>query len=154
MPRSKSRRLEPVARVTSHREQEAMRALGQARQRLAAQEQRLSELREYRDDYQRRLQQRGAQGIDVGALHEYRRFVGQLDTAIRQQEEQVARARQACADCEAHWQARRIRSQAMDKAVARSQATEQQAQAKREQGETDERAGCARDTDTGSDESR
>lgn len=155
MSKRKSRRLEPVARVTSHHEQEAMRALGQARQALEEQVRKLGELREYRSDYQQRLQHRGEQGIDIGVLQEYRRFVERLDVAVRQQEEQVVQARQACAVCEAHWQDRRIRSRAMDKAVARSREAEQHIQARREQDETDETAGRISASDaTSGDDSR
>ena len=56
---TKSKRLEPVARIAENRERRAATELAKARQRLEEQEARLRELTSYRDDYSRRFQEAG-----------------------------------------------------------------------------------------------
>ncbi|MFN2308639.1 MAG: flagellar export protein FliJ [Gammaproteobacteria bacterium] len=135
---TRSKRMQPVVEVTALREREAARRLGELLQREQADEQRLQELTQYRDDYTRQF----ASGTSLGAarLQDYRIFLGRLNQAIVQQQAVVERARQACAAQRAHWLALQTRVQALDKVVTRYRDRERSDQDRREQGESDQRA--------------
>ena len=89
---TRSKRMDPVLRVAEHRERNAARLLGESRQRLEQQRQRLQELLDYREEYSRRFQQTGSGGMDMKQLHEYRAFLGRLNDAVAHQHKTVAKA--------------------------------------------------------------
>jgi flagellar FliJ protein len=137
---SKSKRLEPVKQLSESREQDAARALGQSNQALLAEEQRLVELQQYRDEYHNYVQQKGAAGVMASKLLELQRFLGNLNQAIEQQKRVVERARQEQAQVKHSWQQARGKHQAMNKVIERYRQDEQLAADKREQKEIDEHA--------------
>ena len=135
-PRSK--RMQPVAGIADEREQEAARHYGESQRALAEQENRLRELIAYREEYVRNLQARSFQGMRVGNMNDYRRFIRQLEHNIRLQEQQVAAFREACEHRRRLWMETRTHARAIDKAIHRFRQQENRLRDKREQAETDE----------------
>jgi len=136
----KSQRLEPVAKVAESREQQAARALGQAQALLNQAEQRLAELKNYKEEYLRRFHTQGSRGMNAAQMEDYRRFLGKLDIAIGQQQQAVDQAANRVETQRQHWFERRGKTRALDKVVERYQADEQRRADLMEQSEQDERA--------------
>ena len=80
-----SERLGSVRRLNESRELSAARALGRSVRRVREQEQRLSELERYREEYRRQLEEMGAGGVVAARLQEMRGFLHNLDLAIEGQ---------------------------------------------------------------------
>jgi len=91
-------RLKPLLEHARHRLDAAERLLRMLRRRMDAASLRLQELVQYRQDYRQRYTGSGASGMDIHLLRDYQLFMLKLETAIQQQEGEVAR-------CEAGWQA-------------------------------------------------
>ena len=60
---SRSKRLQPVQRITEAREKDAAKELGECQLQLLLQQQQLSELENYREEYRRHYQQSGSAGL-------------------------------------------------------------------------------------------
>lgn len=136
----KSERLEPVIKVAETREQQAARALGQAQMQLNQAEQRLSELKTYKEEYLRRFHAQGSRGMSAAQMEDYRRFLAKLDAAIAQQQQVVAQAARFVEAKRGQWHERHGKTRALDKVVERYQADEQRRDDRKEQSEQDERA--------------
>ncbi len=144
----KSERMKPVVKVTASKENEAARALGQSNRELQEQEQRLSELEKYRDEYTRYCQQKGSDGISAARFIELQRFLNNLNRAVEQQKQLVEMTQQACAVKKNQWQQARSRTRAMDTVVDRYRQQERRQAERREQKEVDE-AGQRTETEKG-----
>ena len=138
----KSQRLEPVVKVAENREQQAARALGQAQAQMNQAEQRLAELKNYKEEYLRRFHTQGSRGMSAAQMEDYRRFLAKLDAAIAQQQRVVEQAARAVEVQRNHWFERRGKTRALDKVVERYQADEQRREDLKEQGEQDEQNQC------------
>lgn len=139
MVMKRSRRLQPVVRVAENRQQQAARVLGKAQAELAAAEQRLSELKSYREEYIRRFQAAGAQGMGVVQMSDYRQFLHRLSQAIEQQVQVVAQVAAQMEEQRRRWFTSRGKAQMLDSVVQRYQADEQREADRKEQGELDDR---------------
>ncbi|MFZ2208433.1 MAG: flagellar export protein FliJ [Porticoccaceae bacterium] len=138
---TRSKRLDSVLRMAEDRERDAAGALAQGRNRLAAQEQRLEMLLGYRAEYEARLRVRGAGGMGIGQLQEYRAFLDHLTRAIEHQRKTLAEAQQRVDMDRQHWLDETRRAQSLSKVQERLRDDEQRSAAAQEQRETDERAG-------------
>lgn len=130
----------PVQKVLEKAEQSSARALGEAQQRLAAAEQKLADLKNYHAEYQRAFMARGKAGQTVTALRDFQAFLARLDEAVRQQEKNVASARDQVALQRRNWQGAARQVKAVESVVERWQDAERQAEDRRDQKDTDERA--------------
>lgn len=137
---AKSDRFQPMQRISESREDSAARALGDSNRAVQAEEQRLVELEQYRDEYHRYVHERGAAGVTAGKLQELHRFLANLNQAIEQQRQVVDMARQERENKRLSWQQVHGKKQALNKAVERYREDEQSAANKREQKEIDEHA--------------
>ena len=137
---TKSERLKPVQRVNESREKDAARALGHSVQSLQQQEQRLAELQQYRDEYDRQIQEMGANGLTASRLQQMQRFLHNLNLAIGQQQQIVEVARNEREQKRHSWQQAHSKTQVMDKVIERYRADELYQANKREQKENDEHA--------------
>jgi flagellar FliJ protein len=136
----RSKRLEPVVKVAENREQQAARALGDAQSALAQAEQRLQELKTYREEYIERFHANGAQGMSAVQMGDYRLFLSKLARAIEQQAELVQQAAAVVEQQRQKWFNRRGKVKMLDNVVSRYQADEQRVLDRKEQLEQDERA--------------
>ncbi len=135
---ARSKRLNSVAKLMNHRQQEAAKRLGYCAQQLEQQRQSLHELEVYRNEYLHSFQNNIQAGISMSRVNDYHQFIVHLDQAISQQQQNVYRADKEYASCRQEWLSRRCSVKAMDKVVSRYQAQEQQLEGKREQHENDE----------------
>lgn len=137
---TKSERLKPVARVAESKERDAAKALGDRQRALSEREAALSELLSYRDEYRRRFQQAGSEGLNGSRLQDYRSFLNRLDGAILQQRELIETARRAYEQQKRVWHEKWNRTKVLDKVVDRYREQEARLETRREQSEHDERA--------------
>ncbi len=111
-----------------------------AEARLAEASQRLSDLQNYRSEYERGLGNRVAGGISGPALFDFHAFIARLGDAIRQQQEIVNRC-----ELEREQQRTRLRDAAVQvrtvaAVVDRWRAEDRNSENRKEQREIDERA--------------
>jgi flagellar protein FliJ len=137
---TRSERLKPIQRLNMSRENDAARALGHSVQLLQQHEQRLHELRQYRDEYDRQIQELGQNGVIASRLQQMQRFLNNLNLAIAQQQEIVEKARQQQEQQRHSWQRAHNKSQVMDNVAERYRRDEQYQANKRDQKENDELA--------------
>ncbi len=136
----KSERLTPLLKLEKNREQEQVRALGEARSAVAVQAEKLQQLVDYRSEYESMVSQEGTQGITATRLQGYHQFLNRLSTAIVQQEEQLQLARQQENFSQNQWFQQRGAVKRMDNLIERNVQQERQEEDKREQKMLDEQA--------------
>jgi len=137
---TRSQRMLPVQKLAEERANAAAKAYAEARDRSAAQRQRLEQLAAFREDYLNQRTASGSAGMDGFRLRDYNAFLARIDAAIRHQQEVI---RQVEADTERLrlvWMEQLGRARAMDKVVERYRQEEQRADERRGQRQTDELA--------------
>ena len=135
-----SKRFKPVQRVAESQEQKAARAFGQSQRQMEDQEARLEELRQYHREYMQRFEKSSKLGMTAVQLNEYRAFLAKLEAAIKAQEEIVLASQQNRSSHKEKWQQKHMRSQVLDKVVARYTSEDRKKHEAREQKESDERS--------------
>lgn len=112
-----SERLKPIQHVAEVRERDAARSFGESQRQLDEEQQRLSQLEAYRDEYLQRFQRLQQEGLTVAQLLEYQAFLAKLDAAVRHQAEIVQLRRSDAERRLEAWKDRRTHSRAMERAV-------------------------------------
>ncbi len=136
---TKSERVKPIVKVAQNREREAARVFADSQRIFQEREQRLMEVRRYREEYLENYQARGRSGMSAQQMRTYRNFLHKLDTAIQQQEHLVQDAQSALAQQKARWMEKHVRTQALDNMRTRYVTQEQREVQRLEQKESDER---------------
>lgn len=77
--------LQPLVNLAQHQNDAATRKLGELTRQQQTAEQKLDTLREYRREYQNRLQDAAGNGLDQTNLRNFQQFIDKLDAAIAQQ---------------------------------------------------------------------
>lgn len=139
MAMKKSKRLQPVVKVAESREQQATRVLGDEQKKLAAAEQRLAELKSYREEYINRFHAAGASGMGATRMLDYQKFLHKLSLAIDQQLQLIAQQASVVDEKRRLWHLTRSKVQMLDNVLSRYQAHEQRQLERKEQGELDDR---------------
>lgn len=129
-------RLKPLQDLAESREQDAAERFARHKQALEAQEQRLADLQNYQADY--RAQMSGA--MSPSLLRNRQDFMSRLNDAVRQQGEQVTKARHAYELERQRWVEARGETQVLDKLEQNYQAQAAKRGLRREQFELDELA--------------
>ena len=137
---TKSKRMQPVAKVAEQRERQAAVEMAEFRRFLDAQQTRLDELNNYRNDYARTFEQAGSGGMDAARMADYRRILARLNDAIVYQEQRLASLHNDYEQVRRRWTDTRTRAAALDKVMERYREEERREGDRREQGESDERA--------------
>lgn len=137
---NRSKRLEPVQRISEQREKDAARAMGECQQRLQQLQQQLGELERYREEYRHHYHENGRNGFSAQRLQQLQQFLSKIDQAIAQQHQAIGHASNECEQKRQQWFRARSRSQALGKVAERYQDVERQEQNRREQKENDEYA--------------
>jgi flagellar FliJ protein len=135
---TRSKRLQPVQRITEAREKDAARLLGECQQQLQQLQQQLGELGRYRDEYRSHYQQHGSAGFSAQKLQQLQHFLSKLDQSIAQQHQAIVKAEVRCEEKKRLWFQARGRTQALNKVSEYYQQDERQQQNRREQKENDE----------------
>lgn len=138
---TKSDRLKTVTKVADERERQAAREMGAAQQTLAQRQQRLKELQNYRDEYARRFSDTNHDARPVVLVNDYRLFMHRLDQAVVQQQRVVDVATAEYEKKRASWMALRAKAKALDKVVDKLKQGERRVADRKEQKDSDERAG-------------
>lgn len=89
--------LQPLHDLASDRLDAATRRLAQLKQRWQQQEEKLAQLRGFRAEYQRRLGEAVASGLDMRRMRDFYAFISKIETAIRQQLVEIER-------CKTEWE--------------------------------------------------
>ena len=120
----KSKRLQPVLHLAERNKKQAETALGNAQQQLAAEEEKLEQLRNYLAEYQESTKAQQKQGMQVDMLIRLQQFMSRLQVAVEQQGQQVELSRQMLAHAKNLWQAAYGRYKAMDSLIDKSRKME------------------------------
>lgn len=137
---TKSQRLKPVTHLAESRERDAARRMGEQQQHLDQQYQKLDELREYRLEYAKSMQDAGVNGIGARQMLEYGNFLRRLDEAARFQQQKIEESKRLLEIRSREWRSLHTKTEALNKVVSRFHAEEQRVSDRREQNENDERA--------------
>ena len=89
--------MQPLVHLAHQKNEDATRKFGQLVQQQQAAQIKLQTLKQYREDYQTRLQQAVQNGIDQINLRNFQAFISRLDEAVTQQcnaIEQISRSMQ------------------------------------------------------------
>lgn len=136
-----SKRLEPVARLSQHRERDAARELGKMQNVLEQYREKLRELQTYRDEYLQRYQQALESGrLQASPIQDYRCFLERISAAIDEQRARVEDGKHRFEQTRQSWLQTRVKANAIDKVITRQQQREHLRHDKREQHEADEHA--------------
>jgi len=137
---TKSKRMQPIVRVADQREHKAAIEMAEFRRFLDAQQARLDELNNYRNDYARHFEEAGRGGMDAARMANYRRILARLNDAIVYQEQRLTGLHNEYEQVRRRWTDTRTRAASLDKVMERYRKEERRAGDRREQGESDERA--------------
>jgi flagellar FliJ protein len=130
----------PVQHVAEERAKKAADAYVEARRKWEQQQQRLQQLRNFRDEYQDQRTASGGTGMDAFRLRDYNAFIARIDVAIEQQLQTITKTEQEVQRLRQIWIEKRGHSKAIDKVVVRYQDDERRDEERKAQKQSDERA--------------
>lgn len=133
--------LQPLLELAQNHTDAAARNLGKLKLAWQQSEEKLAQLKAYQDDYRARLIATTKLGMRATALKDYHLFLAKLETAIRQQMEEVARCARRWEDGKMEWQAKQRKMKAFDTLSQRHHRAEIKRENKLEQREQDELSG-------------
>ena len=134
----KSNRIMPLKQLASRHEQQAAKTLGESKNVLTDQQNRLDELYTYRSEYHKRFQAEGLAGMLGTQLQAYQNFIGQLDQAIEHQKIKLAEAQQSCVNETRDWQEKHMKTEVFTKTITRYEVQERIQNEKKTQREMDD----------------
>jgi flagellar FliJ protein len=135
----RSQRLSPVVDIAHRKTDEALKLLGESNALWQREQQQLTDLENYKQEYLDKLRQGGTLSMTARKVLEFRGFLEQLDNAIRAQQQQVNASLQRLTLHQKQWQQAHSKEQAMQSLVNRYVQDELQVELKQEQNDTDER---------------
>jgi len=135
---TRSERIQPVKKHARNQEDQAVRQMAERQKELEAQEQQLSMLRQYKQEYLENWQVTCGQGVSITQMQNYRSFIARIGEAVSQQEGAVETARRAYEEARRGWQGRRRHTKAVGKLQNRLHGQERHAAEKKEQRELDD----------------
>ncbi len=135
---SRASRLAPVVDMAEREEREAARALGQCQTLMNQAEGKLNDLHRYLGDYQQQWITEGRNGVSGQWMMNYQRFLAQLETAIKQQNQSVDWHRTNLDKARELWQQKYARLEGLRKLVQKYMDEARVAADKREQKLLDE----------------
>lgn len=132
------KQLDKVGLVARSEETRAATELQQRQQLLQQSQDRLGQLEQFRVEYEAKLQGMSNAGIDARQLSDYRRFLANLNTAIKQQGEDLALGESKVAEGREALMDRSLRRGSLDELVSRTRASLAREDARIEQLQSDE----------------
>ena len=133
----------PVLRIAELEADKAGQALATMQQRIQAEENKLSQLQSYQQDYRQQMQTAGQAGMTVERLRLFDGFHQQLDRAISHQRELIVHMQKDQDRVRDHWRTLDIRHKSLEKMIERLQRDAEIQQTRTEQRNHDEYA-CRR----------
>lgn len=132
--------LQPLHDLASDRLDAATRRLAQLKQQWQAEEDKLAQLRGFREEYQRRLGEAVAAGMDMTRMRDFHAFIAKIETAIRQQAIEIERCKTAWEQGQRLWLEERRKLKTYDVLRDRHLRAERAKEGRIEQREQDEHA--------------
>jgi flagellar FliJ protein len=132
--------LQPLHDLANDRLDAATRKLAQLKQRWQAAEDKLAQLRGFREEYQRRLGDAVARGMDMTRMRDFHAFIGKIETAIRQQLIEIERNKSEWEEGQRMWLEERRKLKTYDVLKDRHVRVERARENRIEQREQDEHA--------------
>ena len=133
-----SKRMQPVAKIVHEWEQDAARLFAEGQREVHKLERQLEELQSYRDEYARRLERSGGNGLSALQARDFSLFLARLNEAISQQVKMLEVAYSELEKRHQVWQEKHRRAGAIDNVIGRLQDREQSKHLRDEQREHDE----------------
>src|SRR5262245_6629674 len=137
---TRSERMQPVQKFATANERREAGQLASSEQRLVECERKLTELKQYEQDYRDGFNARVTAGMGGNGLRDYQQFLARLMEAIRQQTQVVARMRAERDAQQDQWREAATRTKAIDQVVENWKQDERRHADRVEQRESDERA--------------
>jgi flagellar FliJ protein len=131
-------KLDKVAMLARSQESRAAGALQKNQQSLEVSNARLSQLEQFKREYEQRLDAMAREGIDARRLADYRRFLLSLNDAINTQGREITRGEQAVQSSRDEFRDRSLRRGSVDELISRGRATLVLEESRREQRLSDE----------------
>lgn len=135
--------IQTLVELSTREVDEHAKRLGLAMRAQTEQEEKLTLLLQYRDDYANRCQTNLSTGLSSTDYQNYRTFLNKLDDAIAGQHEVIKNAIYKVAFEKSNWQTAERKRMSYDVLAQRTQQQAQQQAVKRDQKETDEYANRA-----------
>jgi len=134
----RSTRLEEIANINLGFENMAGASLSSATQQFEIQENQLTQLKLYKEEYQNQLSERLENRVTAPEIRDYQYFFDSLDQAIAQQTEKVRQCADVVESSRAIWLEKKQEVKKVSKAAANFKSIEFNKEQKREQAESDE----------------
>jgi len=138
MAQTRASRLVPVVNMAENAERAAAQRVGHFQGQVRLAENKLTELEQFRTDYQKQWMAKGSQGVSGQWLMGYQRFLNQLETAVNQQRQSLAWHQGNLNQARGAWQKCYARVEGLRKLVQRYIDEARQLEDKREQKLLDE----------------
>lgn len=132
------KQLQLLVQVQKDKEEKLLANFVQAQQFLQTCNDRYQGLADYRTDYIRQTQQRGAQGVQSRQFNQYLNFITKLDQALEQQHLQIQQAQRVVDMRRTAWLTMQKKRKAIELLIDKELAASQQRQNKLEQKLLDE----------------
>lgn len=136
--------LQSLHDLAADRLETATRRLAELKQVWQAAEDKLAQLRGYQQEYRQRLGQAVQQGLDAHRMRDFHAFLAKIEVAIRHQQAEVERCRQAWEQGQRAWLEERRKLKTYEVLKARHAAGERVRESRLEQRDQDEHARRAR----------
>lgn len=133
--------LQPLVNLAEHQNESATRKLGQLNKQQQSAEQKLDTLREYRKDYQNKLQKAIQNGISPTELRNFEHFIRKIDDAINQQLKIVEQSKASAKTGHNEFNTTQRKLKSLDTLKQRHIETQRRAAEKSEQKALDEHSG-------------
>ncbi|MDO8893023.1 MAG: flagellar export protein FliJ [Sulfurimicrobium sp.] len=137
--------LQPLLDISRNNMDQAAKNLQALRVRWNGAEEKLKQLLAYRETYRERLRDSGSGGTSAMALRDFQLFLVKLDTAIKLQQDEVARCQARWNDGQQEWLRQRGKLKAFDVLSQRHRHAEEKRENQIEQKEQDEFSSKQRD---------
>jgi flagellar FliJ protein len=136
----KSQRLKTIVDLKAAQTKTALESMGACQRRRVAMENQITGLKNYRLDYQSKLDKLGGGGANIAQLLEFKSFIEKLDKAIAGQEQALLAIEQELQFKKNAWESLHFRTQGLQKVCDKALVVEAKHEDKAEQQAMDERA--------------
>lgn len=137
----RSQRIQSLVDLKAAQAKSALEALGVCQRKSLAMQNQIQGLKDYRKDYQNKLDQLGSDGANIAQLLEFKSFIEKLDKAISGQEQALQGIDQELDFKKKAWENLYYRTQGLQKVCDSAATVEAKQEDKREQLLQDERGG-------------
>lgn len=134
------KRFESIQRLADKKQKDAAARFGRERRERDEAQQRLEELRLYRQEYLRRYSDAANEGAPALRLRDYQVFIDKLECAIAEQERILEQHQMQCEQAKRNWSDEYTHSRAIGNVVERKRQDAQRKKARQEQRVQDDRS--------------